>query len=727
MRRKISEWFSIQVVKNPGRMVLFAILLFNVLFFFVAAAVISSLSLTGTEHMGFFEAAFYTVTMILDAGCISFVVADIGQSGVIIAVVCLAVIIIGMISFTGAVIGYVTNSISNFIENSNSGVKKLKISGHLAILNWNTRASEIVNDLLYCKGKQKVVVLADGKKQEILKEIDERLSATVQAENKKVRAECRNFNFFKRRRYYRRNRLVNRITVVVREGDVFSSKQLHDISLERARAVVILENTISNSECKVERRDKLEEIGKGNSQTVKTLMQVSDITASGSSADNQKIIVEITDDWTAELVDKIKRFKQKDAKCEIIPVHVNKILGRILAQFSLMPELNLAFRDLFSNKGATFCVKEGRVENDSEYISDYLRNHCNAIPLTGMKSKKSENSEAKEYFFFSAEDQKDIDKTDAQQTSDYSVSINHDYRIEKKNVIILGHNSKSRDIMEGFCGFSDEWKVSSDEEIIRIVVIDDPKSLEKMKNYEEYPFVVETVPATVYDKDLICRTIEEFVDSNEEDTSILILSDDATTSENIDANALANLVYVQEIVKKKKEADEDFDVESIDVVVEIIDPKHFDIVKSYHMAPDDADGHEGGSGDAIINNNVVISNRYISKMITQIGDKEAIFDFYKDILTYDENGAGGYTSKEVYAKKVSSFFNELPGECSEEEFIRAVWESSIDPSVPENKRYPTVALGYVKPGGMVRLFGRNQRSTRMKPGEHDKVIVFTNH
>ena len=57
-------------------MVLLVILLFNVLFFLFSAVVISNLSLSGTEKMSFFEAAFCTITMILDAGCIQFVVAD---------------------------------------------------------------------------------------------------------------------------------------------------------------------------------------------------------------------------------------------------------------------------------------------------------------------------------------------------------------------------------------------------------------------------------------------------------------------------------------------------------------------------------------------------------------------------------------------------------------------------------------------------------------------------
>ena len=120
MKRKIREWFSIQLVKNPGRVVLFSILFFNIIFFIVSALIIRSLSLSGTEKMGFFEAAFYTVTMILDAGCIQFVISDIGQSGVAVAIVCLAIIVIGMVSFTGAVIGYVTNTISSIIDNSNS-------------------------------------------------------------------------------------------------------------------------------------------------------------------------------------------------------------------------------------------------------------------------------------------------------------------------------------------------------------------------------------------------------------------------------------------------------------------------------------------------------------------------------------------------------------------------------------------------------------------------------
>ena len=107
-------------------------------------------------------------------------------------------------------------------------------------------------------------------------------------------------------------------------------------------------------------------------------------------------------------------------------------------------------------------------------------------------------------------------------------------------------------------------------------------------------------------------------------------------------------------------------------------------------------------------------------MVTQIGEKKAIYDFYTDILTYDEPGAEIYRSKEVYAKKASSFFEVLPPECTEAELIRAVWEAT-------KEQHPTAVLGYVKPGGFVRLFCGDQETQTVRLEPNDKLIVFTDH
>ncbi len=702
MKNKFNEWWSTERAKNPGKVILGVILLFNIAFFLVAAAVISALSLDGTEHMGFIEAAFCTLTMILDAGCIQFVIADIGESGVFISLFCLIVVLIGMISFTGSVIGYVTNYISHFIENANSGKQKIFLSNHIVILNWNSRASEIINDYLYSGKKQKIVVLVNSRKEDIQREIDERIADTIARENRKVENEFQNLSFFARKIAIDKHRFHKNVTVLVREGDVFSSKQLQDISLDKARSIIILGNDINNTICKFEHQEWLDKKSRGNSQTVKTLMQVADITSANSSANNQKIIVEVTDDATWELVDKIIKSKQVDGKCDIVPVRVNQVLGQILSQFSLMPELNKVYEELFSNRGAEIYSLEQEPEPMATFARNYLSKHNAAIPLAFMDHKGVNHG------FYIADDEPDIGKTRTISQSGFAVDLNRDYWIERKNVVILGHNSKSKDIMRGFSSFCNEWNQQS-ESILNIIVVDDPKNLEKMGNYQAYPFVKKTVAADIFDEELICSTIEEFVSKNEEDTSILILSDDSVLNEDIDANALAHLIYVQEIINRKK-LEPDYDPGRIDVIVEIIDPKHHDIVNSYSV------------------NNVVISNRYISKMIAQIGEVDALFDFYVDILSYDDSNVGSkYESKEIYVKKVSRYFNTIPAACNAEELIRAVLDATTDRNLPEDQQDPSFVIGHVSANGKVTLFGGEQDKISIDLTNKDKLIIFSSH
>ena len=686
MFRWFKEKLSIQLSKYPGRVVLGAILLLNVVFIFLAAFVISLLSVSGTENMNFWHASYYTIMMVLDGGCVESVVGDVGVAGVALVIVCLIIVIVGMVLFTGAVIGYLTNYISGFIENANLGSHKIYLSGHTVILNWNSRASEIINDHLYRSGKQYIVILVPSGKDAIEKEVSERIADTVAQENANRKKGSKRFK--------------NNLVVIVREGDTFSTKQLQDISLEKANSIIILGNDVNNTLCKYEAKSAIDSRERGNPQVIKALVQVAELASGASSSDDQKIVVEVEDEWTLLLAEKIIDTKQISGKCNIIPVSVNKILGRLLSQFSLMPELNLVYRDLFSNKGTTFYAKDCEEENEEAWMRKYLSEHLHSIPLSVMEEKGGR------YAFYSAESEKDDGKTTSVEASDYTVKLNRNYWLEQKNVIILGHNSKIRDIMEGFNSFREEWNFDGNE-ILNIVVVDDKAHLEKMDYYKAYPYVRETVEAEIYDKDLICKKIEEMVDANETDTSVLILSDDAVLNSDIDSGAIANLIYVRDVIKKKKQKNPDFDEGKIDVVVEIINPKHHDIVKSYSV------------------NNVVISNRYISKMVTQLGEKDTLYDFYQDILSYD--GVGERDSKEIYVKKVTRFFDEIPAECTAAELIRAVYEASADPSLSYEQRTYTVVLGYVKKNGGMVLFSGDQSKIKVKLEATDKLIVFANH
>ena len=711
---KFKEWWSIKWAQKPQGMLLLTLVIMNVLLIVIASCVISLLSVTGTEHMNVIEAAFCTITMILDAGCIQYVVADVGTAGVILVVFCLFVIILGMLSFTGSLIGYITNLFSNKIETADSGRRPLKISDHIIILNWNSRASEIINDLLYKEGLSKVVVLVGTRRKEVELEISERISDTINRENAAICKRLKAESFLQYKHRVARSKMKNSVSYVVREGDVFSTKQLNDISIKKAKSIIILGSDSNNCFCTYEQKERKHEAEKGNPQTVKILMQVSDMTSSSDSNDNQRIIVEITDEWTQTVVNKVIECKlntlEAAEKCNIIPVNVNLILGQLLSQFSLMPELNLAYGELFSNKGLTFNAiqfdnKLPKDFSEEEFIRKSLKENCRAIPLTAITSRGND------FFCYATNHDEDMTRNEPYSEPEFSVKLNYDYVIEPKNVVILGHNSISKEIMEGFDSFYGEWGRDGNKHVLRIAVIDDEDHLKKMNYYREYSYV-STIKADVFDQKTICNALNAFIDESVGDTSVLILSDDSVLPDKIDSNVLANLIYVQDIINQRvKKFGPAFDTESIDVVVEINDPKHYDVVNSYST------------------NNVVISNRYISKMITQIGSKDALLDFYNDILSFDDADAEEFTSKEVSIKKVKEFFEAgcIPGECTQGQLIRAVFEASSDDKLPPEKRNPSMVLGYVSPNGRINLFGYESRNKLIRLNDHDKLVIYSCH
>ncbi len=701
--KRFKEFFSVVMAKKPSQLVLFVIILLNLVFFTLAALVISMVSPL-RDTMGFWESLYRTITMVLDAGCIDNVVFNPTEAQVATILICLLVVLVGMVMFTGAVIGYLTNFISAFIESASSGERHLTISEHTVVLNWNNRASEILNELLFSNEPEKVVILVSDRREEIKLEITERLADTVRKENNELIAEeekklGKSLSRAQRRRLIRQKGLKNRLTWIVRRGDTFSSKQLLDISLDKAKAVIILGKDDQNSVCRFELAERAEQ--RGNALTVKTLVQVAEICDSEASRDDQKIIVEIDDTWTDELVELVIAQKRKHcSKCHIVPVPVNHVLGQMLAQFSIMPELNQVYRTLFSNKGgAFFGVAKEKPENEDAYISGFLARHRKAVPLTYMNDRGGVS-----HLFYVANHAKDLKSVTEKAPCDYSVKLNKKFWMPRQNVIILGHNSKSHFILDGFDAFRKEWNRKDGGEIMDVLVIDDTKNLDRVGRYSEYSYVRCVDADIINDKKKIYEAISDFVDAHEEDTSILILSNDKVPNDELDSNALTYLIYVQDIVDRKCNTIPNFDKEKMDIVVEILNPKNYDVVQHYSVR------------------NVVISNRYVSKMVTQIGKDCALFDFYNDILTYDTDASDGkYESKEIYAKIVGEFFDELPAPTTADLFIRALYEASE----PDNR---SIALGYVqKDTGKMTLFTGDLAKVKVELGPKDKLILFSNH
>ena len=691
---KFRRWLSIQVAKHPKRVVLVLIILFNVLFITVSAVVISSLSLQGTEKMNFFHAAYYTVTMILDAGCIESVVKDIGTTGVALTLTCLTVIIIGMITFTGAVIGYLTNILNDFIEKANAGNTRLYLSDHTVILNWNARAPEIVNDLLYSDHKETVVALVKSDGEDIKREIEERLYHTIEKENAVVYKKADTMGFFARRRFLKNNKLGNNVTFIVIEGNIFSQKQLKDIRVDLAKAVIILSNDPSDTAGEDDRASN-----EGNPQAVKALMQAADIVSAGKAVHNQNIIIEITDPWTYDIVQRIISGKELDGKCNIVMFYVEKFLGQLLGQLSVTPEMTHVYGDLFSNKGAAFYTDPVQTDDEIGYIRDYLSTHTNAIPLALL------NHNGESYFCFAADNQKDINKRQELKSPGCSVALNK-MSSESKRVIMIGHNSKVEEIMSCYEAYISCQTCDRQFSPLKVTVIDDADSLRRMDHYKRYSFVEEAAELDIYQIDKSLEVIDRLLFNASEETSILILSDDTELDENADSSALMYLVYIQDYIKELLRKNPGYDKQKVKTIVEITDPRHYDIVKGYEMV------------------DAVISNRFTGNIITQIGEKESIYDFYKDLLSYSSYEPGGQ-NKKPQLKKVSSFFKETPPTCTAHDLVRAVFEASVSSNAASEKYYPMLVLGYIKANGETIIFSGDLSEINVSLEAEDKMIVYT--
>ena len=370
----------------------------------------------------------------------------------------------------------------------------------------------------------------------------------------------------------------------------------------------------------------------------------------------------------------------------------------------MLPSLNLVYSDLFSNKGAEFyAVPDDPSQRESNDVTDmygYMKNHCHAIPLTIADTKSGK------HFFFMADLEDELHMVSESDTEYVPAKLNPNYWQPRRNILILGHNSNIASIMSGFNSYRNEWNPAADgRDILNVFVLDTPEGLEKINRYQDYPYVSEVIGADLYDQKTIYETINRFIDTQDGDTGILILSDDQVPSEETDAGALTYLIYVQDILTQRRTKNGGKDTERIDVVVEILNPKNYDVVLSYNV------------------NNVVISNRYISKMITQIGSKEALFEFYSDILSYDKEDSDEYVSKELYIKRVGDYFKTIPEPCTAGELIRSVC-LGMEALDPEGI---AIVLGYITKDERMVIFSGDQFRIPVSLDKDDKLILFGNH
>lgn len=522
MSKSFRQWLSIKRDQNARGILLIMIVIFNILLWFISSllAYVIAPGQYGSVVKALWESG---ITWMLEPGFYDPTVPY------AIRIMSIIVILISMITFTGGIIGYVGNLFSSIIETAKEGKNKLYLSDHIVMLNWNYKGLELIADYRYDDETTTVVILSQHPKEMIEDAISRKL--------------------FGRQKQ-------KKLNIIVRQGEVFAKSDLMGVCIEQAKAIIILAD--ENKDQSTSHTDML---------AMKTLMLVSNLNVN----EKQTILVEVKERKSVSLINDYiaKNAKRSD---QILPLLPDELMGRLIAQTLLMPELNQVYHELLSFKGAEFYTAP---------LTDpktFMETHNKAIPIYTHN----------DFLYVLASSKSDIESLRSTALSVYNhLEIRDQSRYHDKHIVIFGKNHKLPYILDSISLY------------------------EKENNTTIHVTLIESNDAQV---------IQKTTDTVEKIDHILILSADDLSPDEYDSDVLVTLLMTQELAKKHE----------AEIIIELLDPRHFDIAQSYNVQ------------------NTIISNEYISRLMTQLSKNRHLYDLFIDLLTYDAADASTQTY-EVYA------------------------------------------------------------------------------
>lgn len=655
---KFKRWLSTKAYKKIKTFIFFFIVLFNIFIVFIGGLLIHATAPDSFESVG--AGMWQIFTDVLDPGFLSSSSATTSGGTTFTKTVEVVVILVCMVTFTGAIIGYISNLITSIIENSVSGPKRMYLKDHILILNWNNRAAGIISEYLYTEICEDVVVLTTEDPKKVTKEIEDDIYECGYSKNQK------------------------HVNFVVKQGEPFSYSELDAICVRQARTIIVLSDKNPND---------------GDLRTLKTVMMVSQM---NSNRDDCTIVVETDNQNIYELVDRIKENNSN----KIISAYLNKLLGKLLAHTALQPELNIVFAELFSHCGnEIYHVPIGKIDgvkssmNEDEIITDFFKKYNSAIPLITSKSFERDKDQN---LFVLSDKKSSVFNGRETNLSAVPVRLKDNFVIPKKVIVLLGSNSKMRFIINSFKAYISNYG----EDKLKVYLVD---TKDRLCNIPEHPCFEKIYIADRYNIMEIRKVIAQF-DLRTIDT-IAILSDDMVSSAEYDSGALISLIDInKEISKIEKE-------NRPEVIVEILNPKNHEIVQQYNI------------------DNVIISNRYISSMVAQLGDDSSIYEFIYDILTFDNElddfdqvYSANKDSKELYIKRCGDYFEEIPTFSSTAEMVYSIYEVSNKTQIPIGIIYADEKKNLQESDILERTYTFSAQLDESGPinlCEDDKIVIFS--
>ena len=450
------SYVSIKTYKRPKIFVILLMVLINILILVIAALIALSIDDSFTSFIDAF--ANGTVKWMLTPNAI----LDIENPDTLFLAV--IVLIIGIVLFSGVIIALTTNTIKEYFEKKDAGSGQIYLENHVLILNWNNKVPELVSDLLFIEDKNvTLMILADVDKATAEKQI-----MNVIRKNKKKKDKITNIN------------------VLVKKGDPLIKSDLHDVSIEQAKAVLIMN--------KDDHADIGMNLSKSDLNVIKVILSLGQVPL----RKDVTIVSEIKKIETKKKILTLSKIVESLSGFEIIPICFDRRLGQIIVQTILQKEMEDVYLTLFSFEGAE-AYNLGDVSFD-----DVLYKYSHNVPLARIGDKTFVLSSSEKEAKF--QDIQNICEPIKIPTKDYIAK-------ENMSVYIIGRNNKLQFILESF------------------------------KAYEE---LNDNIYETKWVEPSEISNMVKSLNEHNHQAFILLLSDEAQELDALDANVIDTLIYLEE-------------------------------------------------------------------------------------------------------------------------------------------------------------------------------------
>ncbi|MDI6453366.1 hypothetical protein [Peloplasma aerotolerans] len=371
------------------------------------------------------------------------------------------VLITGLILFSGTIIALTTNAIKDYVQKKNSGSGKINLDYHVVILNWNSKVPELVSDLLFVESSDvTVIILADIDKDYAEKQIVNAIEKTNHQKN------------------------IKRINVLVKSGDPLLRTNLEDISIENAKAILIMNPDQHESVIK--------DMTKSDLFVIKNVLSLGPI----EFVNKPPIVVEIKHIETKEKIVTLGKVVKTLHEHDIMPICFDRRLGQIIAQTLIENHIEDVYLSLFSFKGSEVYA----LKNVS--FDECLKEHSHAIPLAEIDGK----------LFVLSPNNAIKNKRSSHQFKPLKLKTSKLNEKTDLSIYIIGKNNKLQFILDSF------------------------KQYELIHGSRFH--------ATWIDENELEKLVNQ-LNQTQEKSTILLLSHEDQVEDSLDANVIHNLIFIE--------------------------------------------------------------------------------------------------------------------------------------------------------------------------------------